>query len=152
METSISEVFETMFFLPLEMNDQISLEASGLMNTGQTIACRIDFTGSFSGYFILFIPEKLGFHLAVSFMGAEEEEITDMHISGTIKEAINMLAGSTFTSFDNTIEFQLTIPETTDVNQETVPGGMVEEREIVVIAETAKGYLALKAVIESGYV
>ncbi len=149
MMTSISEVLETMFFLSLEMNDQITLESSGLLDAGKNSACRIEFKGSFSGSFFLLVPEKLLLNMAVSFMGLTEDEITDEHTFGTIKEAINMLAGSTFTSYDDAIEFQLTIPEIID-NSKVISSGKGDgEEEVVVIAETTEGYLIFKAVIES---
>ncbi len=149
MMASISEVLETMFFMSLEFNEQTTLEASGLLDVDKTIACRIKFKGGFSGYFILFVPGKLLFNLAESFMGQDRDDITDEHINGTIKEAINMLAGSTFASFNDKIDFQLTIPEIIDISKATGLGKKPDEEEIVVVTETTEGSLALKVVIEN---
>ncbi len=150
MTASISEVFETMFFMSLEINDQTTLEASGILSTEKTMTCWIGFKGIFSGCFILIIPERLLFDLAESFMGQDRGDITDEHISGTIKEALNMLAGSSLSGFNDKIEFQLTIPEMIDISKATDLGKGSEEEEIVVVTETTEGNLALKAVIESG--
>ncbi len=59
MMASISEVLDTMFFLPLEFSDQASPETDGVLGEDKTIACRIGFKGRFSGYFTLFIPENM---------------------------------------------------------------------------------------------
>ncbi len=134
--------------MTFEFNDQTNLEAGGMPGEGKTIACRIGFKGRFSGCFILLVPEKLLFDLTESFMGLDRGDITDEHIGGTIKEAVNMLAGSTLSGFDDTIEFQLTIPEIIDVDKTTDLGKGPGEEEIVVVTETMEGFLALKAVIE----
>ncbi len=149
MMVSISEVFETMFFLTLEENEQLTLKGSDLLNPDTTITTRIDFKGSFSGYFIFFIPEKLLTYLAICFMGLEEEELTDEHTHGTIKEALNMLAGSALSSYDEKIEFHLTIPEILDINKAIELEKGSDEEEIVVVMETNEGYLALKSVFKN---
>ena len=151
MTASISKVLETMFYMSLEFNDGDTLEAGVIKRAKKTIACRIDFEGKFSGYFILFIPEKLLFDMTESFMGLDRNDITDEHSSGIIKETINMLAGSTLSGFDDKIVFQLSIPEIVDTGKAAESRKGQGEEEIVVVTETIEGHLALKAVIESGY-
>ncbi len=148
MMTAISEVFETMFFMSLEIDDQATLETSGILGADTTIACRIGFKGNISGCFILFIPEKLLSDLTENFIGIDSADITAEHTEGTLKEALNMLAGSTLSGYDDKIEFHLTIPEILDISKATDLGKGTGEEEIVVVTETTEGSLALKAVIE----
>jgi chemotaxis protein CheY-P-specific phosphatase CheC len=150
MMTSISEVIETMFFMSLEFSDNASIETDVIKDTENNIACRIDFSGKFSGYFIFIMPEKLILEMTESFMGLDRNDITEEHSSGTIKEAINMLAGSSLSAFDSTIVFDLSIPEIVDTS-EVVSSGKGSEEEITVVTETMEGCMALKAVIESGW-
>ncbi len=149
MMTAISEVFETMFFLTLEEKEQLTLEGSNLLNPDTTITARIDFKGSFSGCFIFLIPGKLLTYLAVCFMGLKEDEITDEHTIGTMKEALNMLAGNALSGYDDKVEFHLSIPEIIDISNTADLGKGSGEEEIVVVMETNEGYLALKAVLKN---
>ena len=148
MMASISNVLETMFFMPLEFDEQVDLEAVGLLGEGKTKVCRLNFKGRFSGYFILFVPEGLLFTFTENFMGMEKDEITKDHINGTLKELLNMVAGDTFTNFDDTLDFQLGIPE--QIVFDSIPeSGITEgEDEIVTIIETTEGYLAIKIVLD----
>ncbi len=148
MMTSISEVIETMFFLSLEFNDQTTFEESGILS-GKPCACKIGFEGGFSGCFFLLVPEKLLNYMAQSFMGLDKDDLKDEHINGTIKETINMLAGSTLSGYDDKVEFQLAIPEIVDSGKATDSGKEAGEEDIVVITETTEGYLAFKTVIKS---
>ncbi len=147
MMASISEVLETMFFLSLEFNDQTTLEDSGVLDADKPLACQIGFEGNFSGYFILLVPNKLLNYMTVSFMGMEEDELIDEYINGTIKETINMLAGSTFSNFDDTAEFQLNIPKIVDIDKAITLDK--DQEEITVIVETTEGHLALKTVFST---
>jgi len=149
MTTSISEVLETMFYMSLEFSDQATLEEDVMKDTVNTTACKIDFKGRISGYFVLFIPDKLLLDMTENFMGLDKEDITDEHSSGTLKEAINMLAGSALSGFDDKVVFQLSIPEIIDIGNATSAGKGKSEEEIVIVTETIEGYLAIKAVIES---
>lgn len=44
-------------------------------------------------------------------MGMEAGEVTETELSGTISEAINMIAGNTFSKLDDQAVFNLEIPE-----------------------------------------
>ncbi len=149
MTASISEVLETMFYMALEFNDEDTLEAGVIKEAKKTIACRINFKGKFSGYFILFIPKELLIDMTESFMGLDKNEISDELSSGMIKETINMLAGSVLSNYDDKIVFRLSIPEIVDTAEAAESEKGQDEEEIVVVAETIEGCLALKAVIEA---
>ena len=94
MTTSISEVLETMFFMSLEFSEDGSIENDVIKDSEKTIACRISFSGKFNGYFMFLVPEKVILEMTKNFMGMDKDDITEEQSGGTIKEAINMLAGS----------------------------------------------------------
>ena len=114
MMTSISEVLETMFFMSLECETDQTLDTYLGATQGNLPCCRIEYSGKVSGFFLLFMPEKLLFDMTSGFMGLEEDQVTEQHLEGTIKESLNMIAGSTFTNLDNQAVFKLGIPERID--------------------------------------
>lgn len=109
---SISEVMETMFYIPVEPRDgNITIEDSGLLESVRAEAATITFHGSFSGTIDLIIPETLLIIMAENFMGESRHHLTEEHLEGTLKETLNMLAGNTFSKIDNRSSFCLGIPE-----------------------------------------
>jgi len=116
MKNSISDVLETMFFLPLDFSDTVA--AHELWNKGkdQILAAKLNFDGPLIGDCILYIPEKLARSITADFMGREEEGISDDQVKGTVKEIINMIAGSTFSTYDPEATFNLGIPELVSFN------------------------------------
>lgn len=112
MKGSISEVLETMFFLPLEFSDEACIDTwwsegreNGLLVT------RLNFTGPLSGMFFFYMPKSLGLSLAASFMGEEEADVSEEHVADTVKEITNMIAGNTFGAWNDQAIFDLGIPE-----------------------------------------
>ena len=114
MRGSISNVLETMFFLPVEVADGALFEGWWSPETDSLIVTELDFEGGVSGAFFFFIPRRLGPSLAASFMGEDEGAISDEYISGTAKELINMIAGDTFALWDDEAVFDLGIPKQVD--------------------------------------
>ncbi|MCG8684441.1 MAG: chemotaxis protein CheX [Desulfobacterales bacterium] len=106
---SIFDVMETMFFLTLEEPDEeqgsADMEVQGLKTSA------ITFSGDFSGTIFLGIPVSLLRAMTESFMGQDIETLTPEHVDGTLKEALNMIAGSALTRVDNTAYMGLGIPE-----------------------------------------
>ena len=111
MKSSISEVLETMFFLPLEFAGNTKPGELWDSDRGEIIVSKLNFTGPFAGYFVLFVPKELALSLAASFLGKDEASISQDHVAQTVKEIINMIAGSTFGIFDDQSVFDLDIPE-----------------------------------------
>jgi chemotaxis protein CheY-P-specific phosphatase CheC len=116
MRTSISEVLEKMFFLPLDFSEAGAPEelwedpaAADLM------ALSLSFSGPFSGSLIFLIPRKLGTDMTADFMGVERDVVPAEHVEQTAKEVLNMIAGSTFGSLDDQAVFELGIPESVPV-------------------------------------
>ena len=111
MKNSISDVLETMFFLPMDFSDAI--DTHELWNSGkdQILAVKLNFNGPLIGDCILCIPEKLAKSISADFMGKEEEDVSDDQVKGTVKEIINMIVGNTFSKYDPEAAFNLGIPE-----------------------------------------
>jgi len=151
MKTSISEILEKMFYISYEFDETSSLQQSKILTSTKPFSCRLDFTGPFSGYFVLFLPESLLFDLTENFMGLEKNKINEHHIKGTIKELINMTAGSTFSNYDNEAVFHLHIPELIEFDKLSDSSLKPDSEEIFVLTETTHGYLGLKLIYNSIY-
>jgi CheY-specific phosphatase CheX len=90
------------------------------------------------------IPENILRSMTEIFMGLDPDEVTESHLNGTVQEAINMIAGNTFSTLDNTEVFDLGIPELTDM------GAVLERcpdetpKDYFLLVETFAGNLGLK--------
>ncbi len=145
MRTSISEVFETMLFMSLELSDDNKLDAYK-PSTTDLKACKLEFNGKLNGYFELYIPADLLLSTTESFLGEEQKNIAAEHADGTLMEILNMLGGNTFSTLDRETVYDLGIPTITDAQnlmQAEVPGG---KDQIVIIIETIEGVMALRCV------
>jgi len=116
MRTSISEVLEKMFFLPLDFSEAGTLgELWEDPGAADLMAVQISFSGPFSGSLIFLIPRKLGADMTADFMGVEKGAVPAEHVDQTAGEILNMIAGSTFGNLDDQAVFELGIPESTPV-------------------------------------
>ncbi len=111
MRDSISDVFETMFFLPMEFSEALGIEEFWRFEEKGVLTCTLTFNGPFSGKFILFMPAVLAISLSADFMGIESSSLSKDQITGTIKEVVNMIAGGMFVNYDDKHVFDLTIPK-----------------------------------------
>ena len=116
MKTSISEVMETMFFLPVEFAQTAALSAAGL-DAQDTMACRLAFSGDVSGQVILAAPESLVREMAENFMGEPRDQFTREHLTGTLKEMLNMVCGNALRHTQASTPFALGIPEVIDLSE-----------------------------------
>jgi CheY-specific phosphatase CheX len=116
IKTSISEVMETMFFLPVEINQETSF-ASFDMDTDLVLACGLRFTGDAKGQMILVAPRTLVAEMAENFMGESRASLTDEHICGTLTEMLNMVCGNALGKMDSKVPFVLSIPEIMDISK-----------------------------------
>ena len=78
------------------------------------LTCKIYFKSDFSGWFLLHIPEELLLTITENFLGRNRHKITKKELNGTIKEITNMIAGNTFSNFDEQNVFQLGLPKIID--------------------------------------
>lgn len=111
MIVSISEVMETMFYLPIEHNNQVTIESSGIIDSKDLNVCSITFSGNYAGNLYLLMPTSVLQIMATNFLGEEPETLSEPHLSGTMKEALNMIAGNTFSKIDADTSFGLGVPE-----------------------------------------
>jgi CheY-specific phosphatase CheX len=146
MTTSISEVLETMFFMTIETSE-VEKRADLLddMSEEKHFVSRIAFSGPLSGIFILTIPQNILSSMTEMFMGIEAEDITETHLSGIISEAINMIAGNTFSKLDDQAVFNLEIPELLDISTLSEDDGPPGSEKLFVRIETPSGCLGLQA-------
>lgn len=147
MMASISEVLETMFYMSLDFDDHKTIKNMDIIQNGITLACRLDFTGPLTGCFLLIIPEKLLIEMSQNFMGIEEADIQQQQLEGTIKELINMIAGNTFSTLNDQIEFKLSIPAIVDIQTLSSQYMTNSEKEVEIITETIGGFLAVKVIL-----
>ncbi len=148
MMASISEVLETMFFMSVDFDMHKTIKKNiDIFQNGITMVCRLDFAGPFSGCFLLIIPEKLLADMSQNFMGMEQIKIKQQHLEGTIKELTNMIAGNTFSTLNDQIEFTLSIPELIDTRTLTSNYMGNHEKGVEIITETTGGFLAVKIIL-----
>lgn len=114
MKRSISEVLEKMFFLPVDFADATNKYELWKSGSGQILVTRLNFKGPFSGCFHFLIPAELTRSLAASFLGEDEGSVNEAHLTETVREIVNMIAGNTFSLFDDQKIFDLDIPEMVD--------------------------------------
>jgi CheY-specific phosphatase CheX len=109
MKTSISEVLEQMFFLPV---DYIAPDRSlSEPEPDQaSIIAKLAFSGSPSGTFMLQVPAALAQSVSADFLGIAPPDLADDQVTDTVLEMVNMLAGSTLSTYDHQALFDLQIP------------------------------------------
>ena len=147
MRNSISKVLETMFFLPLEFPETPDPDSYRPLEDQGALVTRLGFTGPFSGHIHLFIPEDLAVSLTGSFLGNEEDAVLREHVTETVKEMINMIAGNTFSFFDKHAVFDLKVPEMIPFER-TQEKGIGGEGGILVLVETPDNCLAVQMVVD----
>jgi len=111
MKASISDVLETMFFLPLELSDDAQFEKWWASGRKDLLVAKLCFKGPVSGTFFFFIPKDLGLSLAANFMGEEEGDVSREQVEDTVKEILNMISGNSFGTWDDQQVFDLGIPK-----------------------------------------
>jgi CheY-specific phosphatase CheX len=143
MKNSISDVLGTMFFLPVDFNDSMSLNEFWDPDKEKTIAAKLNFNGPLSGHCILYIPEKLSVSITADFMGKEKDDISDNQVKETVKEITNMITGNTFSLYDPEAVFNLGVPELADLDgfQEGATGS---EDKISIAIDTLENRLAFQ--------
>ena len=114
LRDTISNVLETMFFQPLQFFDD-NCTLSEWFSQGQALlGASLNFNGSSTGSLSLLIPVRLVNEITANFLGLQEEEVDKEQGRDTIKEALNMIGGNTFSLMDGEGAFKLRIPEIMD--------------------------------------
>ena len=139
IQTSISEVMETMFFLPVEFGPEIPIAESGMGE--KKMACELRFTGEFSGNLILMAPETLVAEMAENFMGESMENLTPEHLDGTLTEMLNMVCGNALRKIKAKTPFELGIPKRMDEST-------LSETHAFTIVETTDSKMAIRLTMD----
>ncbi len=139
MMTSISEVMETMFFLPLEEKEGSKVEE--VLGSGSLHACTIGFTGAFTGTMALVAQEALLSAMAVNFMGEARESLAKTDLEETLQEALNMIAGNCFSKVDPDSVVDLGVPQIENTLDHRIFQGHL-------VVETSEGMLAALSTLE----
>jgi CheY-specific phosphatase CheX len=147
MKNSISNVLETMFFLPVDFDDFVSKEELWDMDKDQILSARLNFNGPLSGHCIFYIPEKLARSVTADFMGKEEKKISIDQAKATIKEMANMITGNTFGLYDPEAVFNLGIPEMLGPDNFHKDSGD-SENDIFIAIGAPENYLAFQMTIQ----
>ncbi len=132
---SIFDVMETMFYFTLEEKKDSGDELSGLFDLEPLKACSIDFSGDSSGTIYLLVPLNVLTAMTRNFMGEDEDPASDALLEGTLKEALNMIAGSALTKVNKESYMGLGIPEMVDP-------GMIEAQKEFAAFNTQEGVIA----------
>ena len=110
MTTSISEVLETMFFMPVDVVSVADVASAADPQT-EAYEVRLDFSGPAAGVFRLHLPVELAREVASDFLGITPAAVTAEEMQETAKEMVNMLAGNTLSHYDSGAVFDLGVPE-----------------------------------------
>lgn len=146
MKDSISEVLETMFFLPIDRTVIVEKEAFNRALTDELQLVKVEFTGHFSGSFMLLIPDELALFLTASFLGVIEERVLPAHISETKKEIVNMIAGNTLSNFNDQVVFNLGIPKNVCASDVIERSG--KKDEVIYQSQTMERCLYIRVLIK----
>ena len=136
MMTSISEVMETMFYMPVEFGEDTVFSQSGMDESQTNMACRLKFSGDFSGNFILLIPKDLLTEVTENLIGESKEHLEEAHISGTLTELLNMISGNALSKMAPKIPFELGIPKV--INDAEIP-----KTQVPILVETTQSKMAV---------
>ena len=142
MTNSISEVMETMFFLPVEIGHETIFEESGI-GADDCFACHLSFTGDAAGKLILACPAKLTAEMAQNFLGESEDRLSREHLSGTLTEMLNMVCGNALSKTHPMAPYSLGLPE-------PVPCSDIDGKEKFILIRTIDSRMAVSLVLEEG--
>ena len=136
MKTSISEVMEAMFYLPVEISHVDTMPSCGLIDSQEIKGGRLGFTGPCSGRFFLFVPRDLLAVMTENFMGEPIKTLSMEHFEGVLKEGLNMIAGNTLRKMAEASSYELHVPGMVD-------GGMLSDTTALVQVETMDGTMTV---------
>lgn len=136
MKTSISEVMEAMFYLPVEVADADTRTVGELIQSQDVAGGRLGFTGPCSGCFSLFVPRDLLAVMTENFMGESREILSMEHFEGVLKEGLNMIAGNTLRKMEEASSYELHVPVMVD-------GGTLPATNAQVLVKTMDGTMTV---------
>jgi len=106
LSDSAAEVLESMFFTTLMEDSE-----TGENPPGRRISARLSFHGNAPGCFGVRIPLETARKMTASFLGLEEDAVTESQIGEVVCELANMLCGSVLSRLEKETRFELSQPE-----------------------------------------
>jgi len=143
--SAASKVFETMFFIPLELPDKSAVEPTLLESPG-IFKGEIGFHGEHSGQLRLYLPSRLADMMVSNFMGLEEGQATESQTIDMVNELCNMICGNLFSQLDRKLLWDLTTPSSQFISYQEMENEMTQEGAVA-LDLIAEGF-AVKLVIQ----
>jgi len=141
MTAAISNVLETMFFLPVQFAKGPNTPLEWFSDQQPLLGANLRFEGPSSGLLWMVAPVSVMNEITASFLGLGKEEINDDQRRDTIKEALNMIGGEGLALFDGKGSFALGIPQLID-GLEFLKDSQRDSREHIIFIETEHNRLA----------
>jgi len=136
---AIAQVFETMFFTPIAVQQEESQDLYGpIKSFSAFFRGEIGFEGKHSGTLILSVPVELAKTMASNFMGLEEESASDSQAMDMVNELCNMICGNLFSHLDKKTVWNLTIPQTREVTGQAMDDSNGDRA--IAVCFNAEGY------------
>jgi len=130
---SATEVFETMFF------SAVLGEGPAEMGEGPWVSAALLFHGNPSGRFGVRLHADTGRKIAATFLGLEEEDVTEAKVGEVLCELSNMLCGSVLSRLEPETRFALSGPELNPADADGLGEGYATHRSL----EVEEGVLML---------
>ncbi len=144
--SATSKVFETMFFIPLELRDNSAGEEPALLESPGVFKGEIGFHGKHSGQLRLYLPASLAGMMACNFMGSEEGKATESQTIDMVNELCNMICGNLFSQLDRKLVWDLTTPRSQFISYHEMESEVVPDSGVA-LDLVAEGY-GVKLVIQ----
>ncbi len=141
LKDSIFDVFENMFFLPVQPYSHETTLNEWMKGQGRVVGSRLNFRTSSDGLFYLFIPEDDALDASSSFLAVNRDQVTAEQMKDIVKEILNMIGGRALSMEDPSGNFSLGIPE---FISETEVQQIIKASDLNIIPiETDRGHLAI---------
>ncbi len=117
LKDSISEVFDTMFFMvpvpePGLAEKVADLPASGWYEGSLSVRQQFEQVSIY-----VWAPSELATELAANILSSEPEELSTADVQDAYKEMLNMVAGSVLTVVDADSKWRMGLPQSTRLEQ-----------------------------------
>ena len=110
MKASISEVLSTMFYSPVEFEQDTSMEEiEAFFSSEDVVVCKIEISAEVVIKIFAGVSSSALDEMSIDFTG--KEEITKEDSEGTFKEMLNMICGGALADTFGNSEFKLGIPQ-----------------------------------------
>jgi len=141
LRQAISNVLETMFFLPVQIVEDNSMRDNWLQSK-KLWHVAVRFNGPVSGSFFLLVPAKMVREITANFLGLDETEVEPGQEADTVKEALNMIGGYVLSQVEKADDFQIGLPEIVGSGQADLCRLQLEPHNTVMV-ETDEDHLAV---------